>query len=53
MTEDAARARQRINSACTAMQAGTAEAKNAAALLSSASESLDHALDEICVPAAP
>ena len=35
---------QQINSACTAMQAGTAEAKNAAAHLSSASESLDHAL---------
>jgi hypothetical protein len=45
--------RQRINNARTALKAGTAEGKNAAAHLNSASESLDHALDENCAPATP
>ena len=44
---------QRINNARTALKAGKAEGKTAAAHLSSASESLDNALDENCAPATP
>ena len=45
--------RQRINNARTALNAGKAEGKTAAAQLSSASEILDDALDENCAPATP
>jgi hypothetical protein len=45
--------RQRISNARTALKAGKAEGKNAAAHLDSASESLDDALGENCAPATP
>ena len=47
------RVRQRINNARTALKVGKTEVKTAAAHLSSASESLDDALDENCAPATP